>query len=147
MPHTYSEITVHVAFSTKDRRHSISPEFQPQMWAYAAGICRSLAILPHSVGGTDNHIHLLLQLPPSLPLAKAVLTIKSNSSRWTGEQGKHFAWQQGYGAFGVSHSVIPAVVRYIQNQEIHHRKIDFETEFIGFLKDHGIEFDAKFVFD
>jgi REP element-mobilizing transposase RayT len=133
-------------FSTKDRRKAISKEFQPRMWAYAAGICRKLGILVHAVGGMDDHIHLLIQVPPSLSLAKAILAIKSNSSRWASEQGHKFAWQQGYAAFSVSASLIPTVVRYILNQEAHHKKMSFDEELLALLKKHGVEFDPKFVF-
>jgi putative transposase len=147
MPQTFSQNTLHVVFSTKDRNASISADFQPKMWAYIAGVCRSLGIIPHAVGGTENHVHLLVQIPVTVAVSKAVSTIKSNSSRWASEQGKDFAWQRGYGAFSVSHDVIPSVIRYIQNQKIHHAKIGFEAEFVGFLKKHGIEFDPKYVFD
>ncbi|HXQ24810.1 MAG TPA: transposase [Candidatus Acidoferrales bacterium] len=116
------------------------------MWAYAAGICKNLGIFVHSVGGMDDHIHLLIQIPPPLSLAKAILAIKSNSSRWANEQGNKFAWQQGYAAFSVSSSRIPAVVRYIQNQESHHTKMNFEAELVALLKKHGVEFDPNFVF-
>lgn len=93
----------------------------------------------------EDHIHILLQIPPVLTLSKAVATIKANSSRWAGEEGHKFAWQQGYGAFSVSASIIPVVVQYIQNQEEHHKKMDFETEFVALLKKHGVEFDPKYV--
>ena len=146
MPHTYAQNVVHIVFSTKYRHRTISKEFQPRMWAYAAGICKNLGIFVHSVGGMDDHIHLLIQIPPPLSLAKAVLAIKSNSSRWANEQGNKFAWQQGYAAFSVSSSRIPAAVRYIQNQESHHRKMNFETEMVALLKKHGVEFDPNFVF-
>ncbi len=82
MPHTYAQNIIHVVFSTKDRRKTISPEFQPKMWAYAAGICKNLGILVHAIGGLEDHIHFLIQVPPTMPLAKAVLAIKSNSSRY-----------------------------------------------------------------
>lgn len=72
--------------------------------------------------------------------------IKANSSPWAHEQGFKFSWQQGYGAFSVSASVVPTVVRYIQNQEAHHRKMNFEAEFVALLKKHGVEFDPKFAF-
>jgi len=146
MSHTYAQNVIHVVFSTKDRRKAISKEFQPRMWAYAVGICHKLGIHVHAVGGTEDHIHLLIQVPPSLAVAKAVLTIKSNSSRWANEEGHKFAWQQGYGVFSVSSSIVPAVARYIQNQEAHHRKMNFDTEFLALLKKHGVEFDPKFVF-
>ena len=145
MPHTYVQNTIHVVFSTKDRRKSIPQEFQPQFWSYIAGICANHKILVHAIGGTGDHIHLLIQLPPTLPLAKAVLTIKSNSSRWAHDQGHKFAWQENYAAFSVSASLVPAVVRYIQNQEAHHRKMGFDAEFVALLKKHGMAFDPKFM--
>src|SRR5579875_2024576 len=121
MPHTYAQNTLHIVFSTKDRRSAIPMEFQPEMWAYAAGVCKNIGITVRAIGDTDNHMHMLLQIPTILSVAKAVSTIKSNTSRWANERGRRFAWQQGYGAFSVSHAVIPAVTRYIQNQRMHHR--------------------------
>jgi REP element-mobilizing transposase RayT len=121
-------------------------EFRPRLWAYAAGICKKLEIVVLAVGGMEDHIHLLLRIPPTLALAKAVLSIKSNSSRWANEEGHKFAWQQGYGAFSVSSSIVPMVIRYIQNQEAHHRRMSFDAEFLALLKKHGMEFDPKFVF-
>jgi putative transposase len=146
MPHTYAQNVIHVVFSTKNRTKTISKDFQPRMWAYAAGICKKHEILVHAIDGMEDHIHLLIQVPPSLSLAKAVVAIKSNSSRWANEQGRKFAWQQGYAAFSVSASLVPAVVRYIQNQESHHKKMSFDEELVAMLKKHGMEFDPRFVF-
>jgi REP element-mobilizing transposase RayT len=144
MPHTYAQNTVHIIFSTKDRRKSIPKEFQADLWSYIAGICKNHAIFTQAIGGAADHIHLLDELPQSLPLAKAVLTIKSNSSRWAHAQNHKFAWQEGYAAFSVSASLVPAVVRYIQNQEAHHKKMPFDAEFLALLKKHGVSFDPKF---
>ena len=146
MSHTYAQNVIHVVFSTKDRHKLMSEEFRPRLWAYTAGICKKLDILLLAVGGMEDHIHFLIQIPPTLALAKAVLAIKSNSSRWANEEGHKFAWQQGYGAFSVSTSNVPTVVRYIQNQEAHHKKMSFDSEFVALLKKHGMEFDPKFVF-
>jgi len=146
MPHTYAQNAIHVVFSTKDRAKLLPKDFQPRLWSYAAGICKKEGIFVHAIGGTDDHVHLLIQIPPSLALAKAVSTVKSNSSRWATEEGFPFAWQQGYAAFSVSASNLPAVVRYIQNQEAHHKKMTFETEFLALLKKHGVDYDPKFVF-
>ena len=79
-------------------------------------------------------------------LANAVTLVKSNSSKWIREQGKNFAWQEGYGAFSVSSSNVASVIKYIDTQEAHHRKISFEDEFISLLKKHGMSFDPKYVF-
>jgi putative transposase len=125
--HTYAQNVIHVVFSTKDRRKLMPNEFRPQMWAYAAGICKKLDILVLAVGGMEDHIHLLVQIPPTLAVANAVLAIKSNSSRWANEEGHKFAWQQGYGAFSVSSSIVPSVIRYIENQEAHHKRMSFDA--------------------
>ena len=79
-------------------------------------------------------------------IADAIKKIKSNSSRWMSSEIGRFAWQQGYGGFGVSKSNIAAVVRYIQNQERHHARMTFEEEFISLLEKHGIEYDPQYVF-
>jgi REP element-mobilizing transposase RayT len=121
-------------------------EFRPRMRAYVAEICKKLDIRVLAVGGMEDHIHFLVQIPPTLAVAKAVPAIKSNSSRWANEEGLKFAWQQGYGAFSVSSSNVPVVVRYIQNQETHHKEMNFDAEFLALLKKHGLEFDPKFVF-
>jgi putative transposase len=146
MSHTYSQNVVHVVFSTKERRKTIPGDLQPRMRAYVAGTCQKIGILVHAIGGTEDHIHLLIQIPPTLPLSKAVLAVKSNSSRWASEEGYKFAWQEGYGAFSVSHSVLPSAVQYIRNQAEHHRKMGFDEEFLALLKKHAIDFDPKFVF-
>jgi len=144
--HSYVQNNVHLVFSTKERRKLIPAEFQPALWAYVAGICKKSEIFVHAVGGMDDHIHSLIQIPSTLALAKAVLTIKSNSSRWTHERGQRVEWQEGYGAFSVSASNLPVVVRYICNQAAHHRKMSFEEEFAALLKKCGLEFDARYVF-
>lgn len=145
MSHTYARNTVHVVFSTKGRRKFIPKDFQTRMWAYVAGICKKEGIFVVAVGGTEDHLHLLAQIPPMLALSKAVATIKANSSRWASEQGHKFAWQEGYGAFSVSASIVPTVVQYIENQEAHHTKMGFDEEFVALLKKHGVAFDPKFV--
>jgi REP element-mobilizing transposase RayT len=147
MSHTYSQNYLHVVFSTKERKRLISPSMQPKLWAYMAGIARNHDFLVLANGGIEDHVHLLIQLPPVLSLAKAVSLLKSNSSSWMSEHGMSFAWQEGYGAFSVSASNMATVKRYIANQEKHHRRRTFEDEFIALLKKHDIPFDPKYVFD
>jgi REP element-mobilizing transposase RayT len=98
MAHSFSRIHIHLVFSTKDRRDSIPKEWQPRLWAYFGGICRNHEIIPLAIGGTENHAHLLIQIPPTLAPAKAVAVLKANSSKWMGEQGQKFAWQVGAGS-------------------------------------------------
>jgi putative transposase len=146
MSHTFSRNHIHLVFSTKERRKIISKDMQPRLWEYLGGISRKHEMIAVSVGGTDNHVHILLHLPPAIALAKAVLLLKSNSSKWMSEQAQAFSWQEGYGAFSVSSSNLDQVTRYIQNQEAHHRKIGFEEEFRALLTKHRVEFDPKYTF-
>ena len=118
----------------------------PTLWRYIAGICKAKHIVLVTAGGTTNHLHLLVDLHPSIPLAKALQEIKGNSSRWLNENQSRFAWQEGYGAFSVSQSQRPAVIRYIENQEEHHRKRSFEEEFVALLRKCGMSYDPKYVF-
>ena len=146
MAHSFSRNHIHLIFSTKDRRNTITKEWQPRFWAYLAGICANHEMIALAVGGTENHVHVLLHLPPKLALAKGVALLKANSSKWMGEQGKDFSWREGYGAFSVSSSNLDQVTRYIQNQEAHHRKSSFENEFRALLRRHGLEYDPKYIF-
>ncbi len=146
MSHTYVQNVIHVVFSTKDRRKIIPEELQTRLWSYVAGICKKLGIHVHAVGGMEDHIYFLIQIPATLAVAKAVSTIKSNSSRWASQEGYGFEWQQGYAAFSVSSSNVAAVVRYVRNQKAHHKKMDFDAEFVALLKKHMVEFDPEFVF-
>jgi REP element-mobilizing transposase RayT len=136
---------VHLVFSTKNRQKIIPKSYQSRLWAYLAAICKNYDMLAFAVGGTEDHVHVLFCLPPAMALARAVTLLKSNSSKWLNEKGIKFAWQQGYGAFSVSSSNVSVVIKYIDNQEAHHRRISFEDEFIALLNKHGVKFDPKYV--
>ena len=146
MSHTFARIHIHLIFSTKERQKLIPKEMQPKLWSYMAGICHNKGIEPIAINGTDNHVHVLFHLPPTMALAKAVNLIKANSSRWMGEHSRRFAWQDGYGAFSVSESNTGAVIKYIRDQEKHHRKRTYEQEYVAFLKKHRFKFDPKYIF-
>ena len=141
MSHSYSSNRIHVIFSTKERRPSIDEDLQPKLWAYMAGIAHNQGFDAIIIGGIRDHVHALLVLPPTMPLAKAVQFLKGSSSKWIKESEGDFAWQEGYGAFSVSASQTSDVVRYIANQRAHHEKKTFEDEFPAFLKKYGIEYD------
>jgi putative transposase len=147
MPHTYAQNYLHIVFSTKERKKLIVKEFQPKLWSYMAGIGRNNGFFVIANGGMEDHAHLLIHLPASLALAKAVQLLKGSSSRWINEHGDEFSWQEGYGAFSMSASNLDTVKRYIANQESHHRKVTFEQEFIAFLKKHKIDYDPRYVFN
>jgi len=146
MSHTYTSNLLHCVFSTKQRAAIIPADRQEHLWAYLLGIARNMKIKILAIGGTSDHLHLLIALPPTMNLAKVMCDMKANSSKWLNEAGLRFAWQEGYGAFSVSPSRVADVQRYIRNQAEHHRKRNFEQEFVGLLRKSGIPFEEKHVF-
>ena len=141
MSHAYISVLVHYVFSTKDRKPFLSDELQPKLWAYIGGIARSNKFKALAVGGTEDHVHVLVSLPATITPAKAVQLIKGGSSKWINDQkvqGRSFAWQDAYEAFTIGVSQIDDTVRYIRNQKQHHSKLDFDAELQMILKRHGI---------
>jgi putative transposase len=148
MGHTYATVLLHCVFSTKNRLPVIEPEWRPRLHAYLGGIARENDACALAVGGVADHVHVLLSLPPVLPVAKALQLIKGGSSLWvhqTFPAVKDFAWQEGYGAFSIGISQVEATIAYIADQEKHHRRKTFQDEFRAFLKKHGIEYDERYV--
>ena len=124
----------------------VSPEMQPRLWRFIATVAQDRGIKALAIGGTENHLHGLIAVPSTMPLGKAIQSLKGVSSKWMNEHHGNFAWQEGYGAFSVSSSQIDATIRYIERQAEHHRKRSFDEEFIAFLKKNNVPYDPKFVF-
>ena len=135
---------LHCIFSTKDRADTIPDP--AALGRYLGGVAREKKIPLILAGGTTNHVHLLLALPASMTLAKAMQDLKGNSSRWLGQQTSDFSWQEGYAAFSVSPPNKRAVMAYISGQERHHAKRSFESELISMLKKAEIDYDERYVF-
>ena len=150
MSRTFTNLLTHIVFSTKNREPMIVPDLKPELYSYLGGLTRELKGKSYGINGTSDHVHMLVSLPPAVSISDALRFIKSNSSGWIHAKWlnrKTFAWQLGYGAFSVSKSNVPAVLKYIRNQEAHHRKINFKEEFVEFLVKHGIEYDARYIWD
>jgi putative transposase len=145
MAHTYICNLLHVGFSTKGRQKLISDSFRDRLWKYIGGIAKTNGFKAIAVGGMPDHLHVLLSLPAIMPVSKAVQLIKGGSSKWMGDNGQKFAWQEGYAAFSVSSSQMQHTVDYIQSQEEHHAKRDFAQELRLLLEKHGIAYDEKFL--
>jgi putative transposase len=140
--HTRTSLLFHCVFSTKKRLPSIPGEIKTRLWSYVGGIARTNDMKALAVGGMRDHLHVLLSLPPTTSIAKAIQLIKAGSSKWMHGQGaKGFEWQVGYGAFTIGISQIPGTVNYIRNQEKHHAKRSFAEEWKIFMKRHGLSED------
>jgi len=111
-----------------------------------ATILRKHNVITKTVGGLDDHVHLLFQLPAALALSKAVYLVKAFSSKWMKQFVSDFDWQEGYEAFSVSTSHLEAVIKYINNQGSYHKKISYQREFLALLRKHGVKYDPRYVF-
>ena len=150
MANTFTSLQFHVIFSTKNREPWIRTEIESRVWSYLGGIARENALKALLIGGVENHIHMLLGLPPTLAVSKAVQLIKGGSSVWIKETfagAGGFGWQDGYAAFTVSKSLVPDVEAYIRNQREHHRVKTFEEEYRAVIEKHGLQFDERYLFD
>jgi putative transposase len=145
MASTFVNIRVHVIFSTAGRRQLIRKDRKEKLWGYMRGIGRNHGIAVDAVGGMEEHVHLLIHLPPQMDIAKAVQLVKANSSRWMRETVSGFRWQDGYSAVSVSASNSRTVREYIDHQEEHHRNRSFEDELKAILKKHGIAYDPEYL--
>jgi REP element-mobilizing transposase RayT len=146
MSHAYARNYVHLIFSTRERRKCIVPVVQAKLWEKLVEISRDEGFETLVAGGTADHVHVLVSLAPRFAVASVVRVLKAKSSRWMNDTGHLFSWQEGYGAFSVSHSNLPSVTEFIQNQQDHHGRRTFEDEYRAILKKHGVEFSEERVF-
>jgi REP element-mobilizing transposase RayT len=150
MSNTYSQISLHIIFAVKHREALILPNFRDNLFRYIHGIIKGKNQKSFAVNGASDHIHIFTGLTPSIYIPDFVRDIKSDSSlyvnknRWS--PGK-FHWQDGYGVFSHSRSQRDCVIKYILNQEEHHSKKSFKSEYIGFLEKAGVDFDSKYLFE
>lgn len=148
MPHSYNALYTHVVFATKDRKPQITPALEERLFPYMGGIVRELHGKLLNINGVEDHLHLLLSMPPTASTAEIVGKVKGCASKWIHEtfpEHARFEWQRGYGAFSVSQSQLAIVARYIERQKIHHAKASFRDEYLRLLTRHGISVDERFL--
>jgi len=146
----YLSLLVHFTWSTAGREPWLETDMREDLYSYIGGIMNKKKAKLIAAGDMFDHIHLCASLPSTISVADFVNAVKSNSSRWIHEsfsQLRRFAWQEGYGAFSVSKSEQPRVVKYIGNQQEHHRKRTFKQELITLLDKHEIEYDERYLWN
>ena len=140
---------IHLVFSTKNRKSMIRETELPVIHAYIAGVLNKMGCPTLVVGGTTNHVHILFVLNKNVALAKVVGEMKHNVTKWIKLRDpffyRFFAWQEGYGAFSVSQSMVEPVMAYIKNQHDHHRHISFKEELKAFLDKYGVEYNEEYL--
>jgi putative transposase len=146
MPHSYSVGLYHCVFAAKQRRPLLNLEIMSELPSFLNGISHRFGMNLLSVGGIEDHIHALVELPAIMSLARAIKLLKGSSSRWIHERfaaHRDFAWQEGYGAFSIGISQKDRTIRYILNQKETHRHRTFEEEYKIFLIRHGLKWDDE----
>ena len=147
MSSTYLSLYYHLVFSTKGREPVIAQAWRAKLHKYLAGTVEGLGAQCEIVGGTADHVHLLVKLRATHTLADFMRELKKASSTWVHEDlaERAFAWQEGYAAFTVSASAVDEVRRYIENQEEHHRERSFREELVIMLQRSGVKFDERYM--
>jgi putative transposase len=149
-PGTFTQMYVQLVFAVKFRDSALTKEIRKRVFEYMSGIITNLKHKSIIVNGTSNHVHILIGLNPSISVSDTVHDIKRSSSLFINNEKLclgRFSWQEGYGGFTYSRSQIGDVYRYIENQELHHKKKTFRDEYIEFLNKNEIESDQPFLFD
>jgi REP element-mobilizing transposase RayT len=150
MPQSLSSILIHLVYSTKDRYPFLTPEVEPEIYAYQSTIFRALDCPALAMNGTSDHLHVLFRLSRTRTIAEIVEEVKANSSKWIKSKGgllEKFFWQRGYGAFSIGESRVKTLKAYIAQQKEHHRQKSFQDEFRLFLQRYRIDYDEHYVWD
>ena len=148
MSQSLSKLYVHLVFHIKNPLIPIRNQDKKDLYAYMGSIINDNGSIPILINGTSDHVHILCIMSKNIALAKLTEEIKRHSSRWIKTTDQHyndFAWQGGYAGFSVSQSLHDKTKRYIENQEVHHRKMTFKEELIIFLKEYGIEYNEQYL--
>ena len=146
MPHTYTNLLVHIVFATKERFPLIQSEIESRLYEYIGGTIRTLGGVCLEIGGVEDHIHMLVKLKPTMNVSVFLEKLKPAVTKWARATiHPKFEWQVGYGAFSVGESQVPSVRSYIQNQKIHHKRQSFDDEFKDMLSGAGIEYDERYL--
>jgi len=150
MANTYSQLNVHCVFAVKGRENLIATHFRDDLHRYMSGILKNDGSFPLAVNGWMDHVHVFFELSVTMTVADQMRMLKATSSKWINDNkflpGK-FSWQEGYGAFSYSRSQRDSVIKYLINQEEHHRNQTFREEYLELLRNFEIPFENKYVFE
>ena len=148
MAHTHANCPLHVVFSTKHRAPIIDAAWLTRLHAFLSTIAADRGFPAVIVGGVEDHVHVVMSLPADRSICDCLRLLKGTSSKWVNDEffpDRSFAWQDGYGAFAISPSLLDATVAYIKNQKEHHQARTFQDEYREFLKRQGIMGDERYM--
>ncbi len=149
MPNTYTQIHLQLVFAVKHRTAVIASTWKYDLYGFMTGIIHNYNHKLLAINGMPDHIHILIGMRPTQSLSDLMQQLKQDSSKWINDNrlaGSRFAWQEGYGAFSYGKSQLPVVIKYIEDQEEHHRTRTFLDEYRRFLDAFGIEYEDAYLF-
>ena len=144
---SYTKLIYHIVFRTKHSIRALNEENERELYAYIYGIAKSYNAFVYRIGGMPDHIHILLDFPPTYALSDFMREMKKSTSKWIKECGKfpYFTgWGEGFAAFSYSKDEIDTIINYIKNQKEHHRVVTFAEEYRNFLLENGLTPDERF---
>lgn len=150
MGNSLAKIDIHLIFHIKSTSIEICECDLNEIFAYIGGIIKGVKGLPIEIGGRSDHLHILTSLPKTMSVSEFVRVLKSNSSKWIKTKNiryNAFEWQEGYGAFSVSPSLLDKTINYIRNQDEHHKKRNAKDEYMMFLDAYKVEYDERYLID
>jgi len=150
MANTYTQLYIHIVFTVKNRESIIPQKNKEELQKYITGIIQNRSHKLIAINTMPDHVHILIGYKPSQSLPDLIRDIKANSSKFINEKRwlmGRFNWQEGYGAFSYSRSNIDNVIKYINNQEEHHKKSSFKDEYLKLLKKFEIDYDEQYLFN
>ena len=150
MANTYTQIHLQGIFAVKKRTGLIQIEWKDELYKYITGIIQEQDHKLLAINGMPDHLHVFFGMRPIQSLSDLMQDIKQNSSKWINRKKfikEKFEWQEGFGAFSYSKSQASRVIAYVQNQEVHHRKITFLEEYKKFLEKFEVDYDERYIFN
>ena len=145
---SFNQIYYHIIFSTKDRKPTLPEEHLPELYRYIWGILKNKSCHLYRIGGTEDHLHMLISLHPTVCLSDLLRDLKRSSSHWAKEQSffpNFIGWQREYGSYTVRNRDKDTIIEYIKNQKEHHQKESSLDEFKRILEEEGISYDSKYL--
>ena len=145
---TYTQIIYQIVFSTKYRELTLTKDKRDDLYKYISGVLKNKNCHLYRIGGVEDHIHILMDLHPTVALSSIVKDIKMASTEYIKENNLFInfnGWQNGYGAFTYSIREKDILIEYIKNQEVHHKVKTFKEEYLELLKEHNVSFDEKYL--
>jgi len=149
-PGTYTQLYIHLVFTPKYRERLLIKKIRPSIFKYMSGIITKMDQKSIIINGVEDHVHILYGLNPDISISDTVHDIKRNTSLFINKQKyyrKKFAWQEGYGAFSYGKSQLDDLYKYIENQELKHKRKSFKDEYIDILNKFEVDYDDRFLFN